>query len=248
MLLCVDGKAYLYFLQEFHFPARLLLRVRTCSYNNQSNSQNSLDIIETLKHTTEHSREKLDLEAAVWILPYSSTYSPNNLFTVWTHLSLLLGGCEPTSACFCFSCRRKLCVRRQQKDDWVSHIHFCPDMLLHGYPLRTFTARLKHHKREQAIKSVSVWEPTHRQRLRWDLHRNTPSTWQQKWEHVVFYLFNSWKSCSYSIAVTQNYFAVWNKAYSEGCAQDEGWVPALQANWTGNICCAESAADLQVPQ
>ncbi len=191
MLLCVDGKEYLYFLQEFHFPARLLLRVRTCSYNNQSNSQNSLDIIETLKHTTEHSREKLDLEAAVWILPYSSTYSPNNLSLfelTWASCWAAASRHQPVSVS---AADVSSVWGDNKKDDWVSHIHFCPDMLLHGYPLRTFTARLKHHKREQAIKSVSVWEPTHRQRLRWDLHRNTPSTWQQKWEHVVFYLFNS---------------------------------------------------------
>lgn len=55
----------------------------------------------------------------------------------------------------------------------------------------------------------------------------------------------AWKSGSYSIAITQNYIAVWNKAYSEGCALDEGWVPAVQANWTGSICCAGSAAELQ---
>lgn len=50
-------------------------------------------------------------------------------------------------------------------------------------------------QKRESNQSVSMWEPTHRQRLRWDLHRNAPSTWPQKWEHVMFYLLDSLEIC-----------------------------------------------------
>ncbi len=102
MLLCVDGKECLYFLQEFRFPARLLLRVRTCSYNNQSNSQNSLDIIETLKHTTEHSREKLDLEAAQSGFSHTALPTVPTIFHCLNSLEPLVGRLRADISLFLF--------------------------------------------------------------------------------------------------------------------------------------------------
>lgn len=119
-------------------------------------------------------------------------------------------------------------------------------MLLHVYPLRTFTARLKHHKRERAIRVCPCESP-----LTANASGEIFTGMRQAPDHKNESMLCStsliaWKSASYNIKITLNYIAeIWNKAYSEDCAQDAGWVPVVRANWTENIYCAGFASKLQ---
>lgn len=103
-------------------------------------------------------------------------------------------------------------------------------MLLHVYPMRTFTARLKDHKREQAIRVCPCESPL-TANASGEIFTGIRQAPDHKNESMLCSTSSTaLKSGSNSIAKTPNYIAVWNKAYSEGCAQDEGWEPAVQAN------------------
>lgn len=208
----------------------------------------SKHIIWTLSDTTENYIKNWIWNGTVWILPYRTTYSPNNLSLfelTWASCWAAASRHQPVSV----SAADVSSVWGDNKKRWlwVSTHTPRPRHAVTCVSTEDFHCKAQASQtREQAIRVCPCESPL-TTNASGEIFTGIRQAPDRKNESMLCSTSSiAWKFGSYGIVITQNYIAeVWNKAYSEDCAQDEGWEPAVQANWTGSICCAGFAAELQ---